>query len=122
MAIDEGLYGWVQEALEPLGRVTKRPMMGVATLYLDGAIFAVLDESDLWLKADAESDPIWDAAGCPRFIYVSDGKTMSINYRLAPAEVHDDAEALQQWVRIALAAGMRAAAKRKPKKGPRPDV
>ena len=44
MSIDEGLYAWVQEALEPLGAVTMRKMMGAADLYLDGIIFAVLDE------------------------------------------------------------------------------
>jgi len=55
MAVDEGLYAWVQEALEPIGAVTMRKMMGAATLYLDGVIFAVLDESELWFKADAET-------------------------------------------------------------------
>ena len=48
MSFDEGLYAWVQEALEPLGPVTMRKMMGGATLYLDGTIFAILiDERDL---------------------------------------------------------------------------
>ena len=51
----------MQEALEPLGAVTMRKMMGAATLYLDGTIFAVLDEGEIWFKADAESAAIWDA-------------------------------------------------------------
>lgn len=51
MSIDEGLYAWIAEALEPLGRVTLRKMMGGATLYLDGIIFAIMDEGELWLKA-----------------------------------------------------------------------
>ena len=55
MSFDEGLYAWVQEALEPLGAVTMRKMMGGATLYLDGTIFAILDEDEIWFKADAES-------------------------------------------------------------------
>ena len=32
MSFDEGLYAWVQDALEPLGAVTMRKMMGGATL------------------------------------------------------------------------------------------
>src|SRR3546814_6910207 len=67
MAVDEGLCAWVQEALEPLGPVTMRKMMGGATLYLDGTIFAILDEGEIWFKADAETDTIWDAEGCERF-------------------------------------------------------
>ena len=38
MSFDEGLLAWVQEAMEPAGRVTMRRMMGGATLYLDGPI------------------------------------------------------------------------------------
>ena len=39
MAFDEGLFALVQEALEPMGAVTMRRMMGGATLYLDGIVF-----------------------------------------------------------------------------------
>jgi hypothetical protein len=45
-------------------------MMGARTLYLDGAILAILailDEGELRRKADGASDAIEDAAGCPRF-------------------------------------------------------
>lgn len=115
MSIDEGLFAWVQEALEPLGTVTKRAMMGGATLYLDGTIFAIMDEGQLYFKADPLTDAVWDEAGCARFTMEMAGKTASMNYRRAPDEVQDDAEAMQRWARLALEAGNRAAAKRKPK-------
>ena len=38
-----------------------RKMMGGATLYLDGTIFGIMVDGELWLKSDAEADPIWDA-------------------------------------------------------------
>ncbi len=115
MSIDEGLLAWVTEALEPLGLVTKRAMMGGATLYLDGVVFAIMDEGELYFKADAASDAIWDEVGARRFTMEMAGKTASMNYRLAPDEVQDDAEAMQRWARLAVEAGQRAAAKRKPK-------
>ena len=116
MAFDEGLVAWVQEALEPLGIVTMRRMMGAATLYLDGVVFAVV-EDELWLKADAETDALWDAAGCERFTFTGkDGRTEVMNYRRAPAEVYDDPEALQRWAGLAVQAGERAAARKRPKK------
>lgn len=114
MSIDEGLYAWVQEALAPLGPVTMRKMMGAATLYLDGVIFAVLDESELWFKSDAETNAIWDAEGCERFSFtLKDGTVESMNYRRAPADVYDDAEAMQRWASLAREAGTRAASTRK---------
>jgi DNA transformation protein and related proteins len=117
MSIDEGLYAWIDEALEPLGRVSMRKMMGGATLYLDGVIFAILDDGELWLKADAETDAIWDAEGCERFsVTFKDGRVDVMNYRRAPSDVYDDPEALKRWVRLAVEAGARGNAKRKPRK------
>lgn len=56
MAADPALIDWVAEALDPLGRVTHRAMMGGATLYLDGTIFAIVAADALWFKADPASD------------------------------------------------------------------
>ena len=117
MAVDEGLYAWVQEALEPLGPVTMRKMMGGATLYLDGTIFAILDEGQIWFKADAETDAIWDAEGCERFsVTFNDGRVDTMNYRRAPTDVYDEPEAMQRWAKLAVEAGRRGAARKKPRK------
>jgi DNA transformation protein and related proteins len=116
MAFDQGLFDWVSEALEPLGNVSFRRMMGGATLYLDGTIFGIAHDGELWLKADAESNAIWDEAGHrERFtVTFKDGTVDMMNYRRAPAEVHDDAEAMREWAALGVAAGLRA-----PKKKPR---
>ncbi|MBV8687082.1 MAG: TfoX/Sxy family protein [Alphaproteobacteria bacterium] len=117
MSFDEGLFAWVQEALEPVGAVTMRKMMGGATLYLDGTVFAILDDGELWFKSDSETDSIWDSEGCARFsVTFKDGRVDTMNYRRAPIDVHDDPEAMRRWAALAVAAGMRAAAKKKPRK------
>ncbi len=117
MSFDEGLLAWVHEALEPLGRVTMRKMMGGATLYLDGTIFAILDEGEIWFKADDETNQIWDREGCERFsVTFKDGKVDTMNYRRGPLDVYDDPEAMQRWTQLAVEAGLRGAAKKKPKR------
>lgn len=108
MAVDAGLIEWIAEATTPLGTVTKRAMMGGATLYLDGMIFAIVGDDALWFKADATSDAIWDAEGCARFTFDMGGKTGSMNYRRAPDDCYDDADALRRWAALALEAGVRA--------------
>ena len=115
MAIDRSLIDWVEEALAPLGVVSSRPMMGGATLYCDGTIFAIVIEDGLWLKADKHSDEEWDAADCARFTYEMSGRTGSMNYRRAPADVYDDADELRRWAALAVEAGSRAPP-RKPRK------
>ena len=117
MAYDEGLVAWVQEGLEPLGTVTMRKMMGAATLYLDGIIFAIADDQ-LWFKSDAEADALWDEAGCERFTFTSkDGRVEVMNYRRAPDAAYDDPDELQRWARLAAESGRRAAVKKRPRKG-----
>ena len=109
MAADPALIEWVAEVLAPLGRVSHRRMMGGASLYLDGTIFAIVTgDGGLWFKADAHSDALWDAAGCARFSYDRDGRTATMNYRAAPQDVFDDAEAMREWAGHGLAAGLRA--------------
>ena len=113
MSVDEGLLAWVEECLDPLGRVTMRPMMGGATLYLDGIVFAIIAGDDLWFKADKVSDAEWDAIGAERFTYDMGGKTGTMNYRRAPLDAHDDAEAMRRWASLALEAGLRASKKKR---------
>jgi DNA transformation protein len=117
MAIDEGLLAWVEEALEPMGRVTMRKMMGGATLYLDGIIFAIMVDGELWLKSDAEADPVWDPVSPERFtVTFKDGTVDSMNYRRAPSDVYDDPEAMQRWVSVSVEAGRRRVVKKRPKR------
>ncbi|OYY91248.1 MAG: competence protein TfoX [Sphingomonas sp. 28-66-16] len=113
MAVDAGLIARIEEALAPLGTVTRRAMMGGATLYLDGTIFAIVADDQLWFKADAESDPAWESAGCPRFTYpMGEGRRGSMNYRRAPDDVYDDADAMRDWAALGLAAEQRAPVRR----------
>lgn len=117
MSMDEGLYAWVEEALESMGRLSLRKMMGGATLYLDGIIFAIMVDGELWLKSDAEADPVWDAVSRERFtVTFKDGTVDRMNYRRAPSDVYDDADELQRWVSVSLEAGRRRVVKKRPKR------
>lgn len=118
MAFDAGLVEWAKEALEPLGAITHRPMMGAAVLHCDGLVFAVVDEEAIYFKNDKVSAPLWDEAGCPPFTFTGkDGETVSMNYRRAPDDVYDDADAMRTWAALALEASRRAPVKKKRKPG-----
>jgi DNA transformation protein and related proteins len=115
--MDQSLFDWVAEAMAPVGVVTLRKMMGGAALYCDGVIFAMLDNGQLWFKSDAESDAVWDAAGCERFTYdFGNGRSGTMNYRRAPDDAYDDADALRRWGQLAMEAGRRVPPKKPRKK------
>ena len=114
MSVDEGLIEWVRECLEPIGAVTKRNMMGGATLYCDDTIFAIVSrDGELWFKCDAENEAVFEEAGLEKFTFEMKGKAGSMNYRHAPLDVHDDPDAMRQWARLGIEAGERAPKKKK---------
>ena len=113
MAVDQGLVAWIEEAMAPVGTVTWRRMMGGATFYCDGVVFAIITgDGVLRFKADRESDAVWDAAGCERFSVEMAGKTATMNYRTAPDAVMDDADELRRCALLGLEAGRRAPVKK----------
>lgn len=122
MTADAGLIEWAKEALEPLGTITHRAMMGAAVLYCDGTVFAVVDDEAIYFKVDAVSAEVWDAAELPPFTFANGaGETVSMNYRRAPDDVYDDADAMREWAALGIAAGLRAPAKKpKRRRAPRP--
>jgi DNA transformation protein len=93
-------------------------MMGGATLYLDGAIFAIMVDGELWLKADEESNAIWDDAGCTERFTVTfkDGTIDRMNYRRPPSDVYDDPDEMRRWAQVAVEAGLRRPTKKRTKK------
>jgi DNA transformation protein and related proteins len=110
--LDQGLIDWVTECMEQVGTVTFRSMMGGATFYCDGTVFAIIAMDALWFKADKVSDVVWDAQGCERFTFEMKGRIATMNYRRAPDDVHDDSDALRHWAGLGLEAGRRAPTKK----------
>lgn len=102
--------GFRDFALEQLGRVApairSRRMFGGVGVYSDDRFFALLDDDTLYLKADAVTRSEFEAAGMQPFRpFGEGGETMS--YYAVSADVLEDAEALQPWVRRALDAAGR---------------
>lgn len=107
---NDAVADWVVEALAPLGPVRARRMFGGVGLSLEGLTFAIAAFDELYLKADAETAPRFEAQGLKRFTIEMKGKPASMNYYRPPEECMDDAEALRDWAELAIGAARRAAA------------
>ena len=106
---------FVLEQFAPLGAITTRNMMGGKTLYCDGIVFALIGHGAVYLKADDENRPAFEARGWPAFQPDPNGPgTMS--YYLVPADVLENRDELTRWAAGAVAAGQRSARKKKSKK------
>jgi DNA transformation protein len=111
MAPKEAFASYCAELLTPLGPVRVRRMFGGHGIYVDDLFIAIVTGETLYLKADAETTPRFDAAGCAPFTYSSRGRTVSLHYRAAPAEAMDSPALMRPWASLAMQAALRSRAR-----------
>ncbi len=115
MSTDLALIAHLRELLDPLGVFSARAMFGGWGIYLDGIIVGLVDEGVCYLKADASSQPRFEAAGSVQFTYPSKDGPMAMSYWTLPADALDSPEAMAPWARLAQAAALRKRAAAKPR-------
>lgn len=98
------------EMLSPLGPVRVRRMFGGQGFYVDGLFMALIDDGQLFLKADELTRERFIAAGCPPFTYpTKNGERMVMSYYRPPEEALESPPLMLPWARLALEAALRAA-------------
>jgi DNA transformation protein len=106
----------LSEVFERFGRIVARRMFGGHGIYHDGRMFALVIRDTLYLKSDAGNVADFDRLQLPPFQFERDGKTMTMSYRQAPAELFEDRDEAAQWARLAWEAALRSGQKPKPAK------
>lgn len=100
MSVTESDIEYAYEIFASLGQITGRKMMGGLSIYCDGVIFSILDQSaTLYLKARDDFAAQMAAAGSHQFGAES-GKTMC--YWTVPDDALDDPDLILDWAKRAL--------------------
>ena len=87
------------------GPVTIRRMFSGFGISADGTNFALALRAGLFLRADEQTIPRFEAEGSRPFEYQTRVKTVIVNsYWQLPARLFDDSEELADWAKAALAA------------------
>jgi len=98
------------------GPVTIRRMFSGFGISADGINFALALRGGLYLRADEQSIPRFEAEGAKPFQYQTRTKSVTVgSYWQLPERLYDDPEELTGWARAALAAAQRAALRKRPK-------
>ncbi len=106
------------ELLSALGSARTRRMFGGHGLYVDDVFIAIAIGGQLYLKADAQTRPQFEAAGCTPFVYGKAAQAVALSYWSAPEEATESPALMLPWARLAQAAALRARAA-KPARSPR---
>ena len=68
-AKEKEFVSYVVELMQPVGMVSAKRMFGGYSIFLDGMMFALVADSTLYLKADAETENVFEENGLERFKY-----------------------------------------------------
>jgi DNA transformation protein and related proteins len=98
------------------GPVTIRRMFSGFGISADGTNFALALRGGLYLRADEQTIPRFEAEGSRPFSYQTRAKTVTVaSYWQLPERLYDDPEELTDWAKASLAAAQRAALGKRPK-------
>jgi len=101
----------LRDLFAPFGPVRVRAMFGGLGVYHEERMFALVAEGEVYMKADAESLPAFEAAGSRPFVFEGKGKLVTTSYWLLPDAASDDEDELRRWADMAVQAARRAGAK-----------
>lgn len=110
---------FVVEQMAAIGKPRIRGMFGGYAVYLDDRVFAIIVDDKLYFKADAVTRGEFEAEGLRPFTYAARGKSVTMQYFEAPADVFEEPEAMRSWVEKAYGAAVRAGETKKRAKTPR---
>ena len=102
------------------GPVRCKRMFGGFGFYHDDRFFAVMVDGTPYLKVDAGTRPAFEAAGLPAWVYLREGKPVTMGFHGVPESALDDPEDMRPWALLALRAASvvrpRAVAVRRPRR------
>jgi DNA transformation protein len=106
---------FIEDALQGLGPVEIRAMFGGHGVFLDGVMFGLIADGDLYLKVDDHNRDSFTQAGLAAFEYRGKGSPITMSYHRAPEPIEEWTQ-LEPFARGALDAARRAAVARRPRR------
>lgn len=114
MPVSDGLLKYVLEQMSAMTGLTSRRMFGGVGIYADGAMFAVMDDDQIYFRVDNTTRPRYKALGSKPWEPMPGREKPSESYYELPHDILDDRERLVDWARRAAAvARVMSALKRK---------
>ena len=111
MGVSPEFSEYLHDLFGPLGPIRTQRMFGGAGIWLGGAMFAIVVDDTLYMKADAELARAYADAGSAPFSYATrDGARTLTGFMRLPDSALDDADEALDWARRSLLPAEAAAA------------
>jgi DNA transformation protein len=97
VSVSESYHQYVLEQLSRVPGVSSRRMFGGVALYTGRAIFAILDNEQVFFRVDDSTRPEFKARGASPWDPMPGREKPSQGYYELPAEILDDRDVLTEW-------------------------
>lgn len=117
----------IRELFSSFRSVSVRRMFGGHGVFLDGMMFALEADGEMYLKADDLTIPKLAAENSEPFVYKAKGREISLSYWKLPERLYDEPDEFAAFARDAFEAARRVARTKpkrktpKTKKAPKPE-
>jgi DNA transformation protein and related proteins len=111
MGVSESYREYVLEQLGRVAPVTGKSMFGGVGIYARGLFFALMAEDRLYFKVDDTTRPEFEQLGMEPFRPF--GEKNAMGYYEVPADVVEDLNQLETWMKKAIDVAAQAKMKRK---------
>jgi DNA transformation protein len=105
----------MEELFSVVDGVSIRRMFGGLGVFRERLMFALVADDILYMKADGQTAPAYEAEGCGQWSYAAKSRVMPMPYWQLPERLYDDPDAFRTWALAAFEAARRTAGKKKPK-------
>ena len=95
------------DLLAPLGPIQSRRMFSGTGLFLDGLMFSIVLDDQLYLKGDEANRPLFASEDMQPFRYDRQGKSAILHYYRVPDGIYDEPDDLVRLAVTAVAAARR---------------
>ncbi len=117
MAADPDFLEHAKDLFADLGPIRVGRLFGGSALYLDDAMFAMIQNATIFMKADAELAKEYIAAGSTPFSYdTKTGTRVIAGLTSLPDTALEDPDEAVQWARRSMVPAQAAAAEKRAKK------
>jgi DNA transformation protein and related proteins len=110
---------FVIDQMALFGQPYARAMFGGFGIYRDDVMFAIVADDRLYFKVDDTTRSEFESRNLSPFAYVARGKTVTLSYFEAPAEVFEAPESMCEWAQRAYQAAVKADEMKRRRKGGR---
>lgn len=107
---DTEYVDYLLDLMQILGPVQSRRMFGGWGVFIEGLMFALVADNELYFKVDKKTLKDYTDEGLQPFTYLRAGKRCALNYYQPPETVLEDQQQLSDWGNKAVEVALRAAA------------